>query len=90
MTTDDRRELLGRLLGPAAPEVSCETCFEELDRYVELEAAGADAAVALPGMAAHLEGCPACQEDHDSLLALIRAEPGRSPGSGSDPSRPSG
>ena len=32
--------LLGRLLGPAGPELTCERCFEELDRYVELELAG--------------------------------------------------
>jgi len=25
-------------------------------------------------MRAHLHGCPACSEDHDSLLALIATE----------------
>jgi hypothetical protein len=65
-------ELLRRLLGPVGPEVSCETCFAELDRYVELELAGTDADRAVPGMRAHLEGCPACREEHDSLLALAR------------------
>ena len=63
--------LLGRLLGPAGPELSCEECFEELDRYVELEHAGADADAAVPGMSAHLEGCSACAEDHESLYALL-------------------
>ena len=71
---DDR--LLHRLLGPAGPELTCEQCFEELDRYVELELAGADAGTAVPGMAAHLEGCPACAEDHASLVALLRGEDG--------------
>jgi hypothetical protein len=64
-------ELLGRLLGPAEPELSCERCFEELDRYVELELAGADADAAIPGMRAHLEGCSACAEDHESLRAWV-------------------
>jgi anti-sigma factor RsiW len=63
------------VLGPAGPEVSCETCFEELDRYVELELSGADAEAAVPGMAAHLEGCPACAEDHAALRALLAAGP---------------
>ena len=62
--TGDR---IRRLLGPDGPEVSCETCFEELDRYVELELAGDDAEAAVPGMRAHLEGCPACAEDHAAL-----------------------
>ena len=63
--------LLGRLLGPARPEVTCEVCFDELDRYVELQLAGEDAELAVPGMAAHLTGCPACAEEHASLTALL-------------------
>jgi hypothetical protein len=62
---------LERLLGPAEPQVGCDTCFEELDRYVELELAGADADAAIPGLRAHLDGCPACREEHESLRALV-------------------
>jgi hypothetical protein len=71
---DDGDRVLARVLGPVGPEVSCETCFELLDRYVELEVAGADADAALPGLRAHLEGCPACHEEHESLLALVSSE----------------
>jgi hypothetical protein len=60
-----------RLLGPGGPEVPCDVCFDELDRYVELELRGADAERAVPGMAAHLRGCPACWEEHASLTALL-------------------
>ena len=68
-SSEDR--LVGRLLGPAGPELSCEECFEQLDRYVELELAGADADAATPGMRAHLQGCSACAEDHESLRAWL-------------------
>lgn len=64
-------ELLGRLLGPAEPELSCEQCFEELDRYVEFEVAGSDANAEILGMRAHLQGCPACAEDYESLRDLV-------------------
>jgi hypothetical protein len=74
-TQPDR--LLGRLLGPAGPELSCDQCFEKLDRYVELELTGADADAAIPGMRAHLEGCSACAEDHESLRALLTEQVGR-------------
>ena len=75
MTTDHRREqLLSRLLGPADPEVSCEECFELLDEYVDLELAGADADSRLPGMREHLQGCPACHEDHESLRDFVRIQ----------------
>jgi hypothetical protein len=68
------RVRLARVVGPAGPELTCEECFAELDRYAELELAGSDADAAVPGMRAHLDGCPACHEDHESLLALIRSE----------------
>ena len=69
--TDDPR--LQSLLGPEGPELTCEECFEELDRYVELEVAGDNADQAVPGMSAHLQGCPACHEDHESLKAFVQA-----------------
>ena len=62
---------LKALLGPTGPQVSCEECFERLDEYVELELEGADAEAGVPGMRAHLEGCPACGEEHESLRALL-------------------
>jgi hypothetical protein len=63
---------LARLLGPGRPELSCDECFDSLDRYVELELAGTDAETRLPGMEAHLEGCRACREEHDLLLTYTR------------------
>jgi hypothetical protein len=66
--------LLRKILGPDGPELTCEQCFEELDRYVELELSGADADAAVPGMRAHLDGCGACDEDHRSLRALVETE----------------
>jgi predicted anti-sigma-YlaC factor YlaD len=73
----DVKQMLSRFLGPAEPEVGCDVCFQELDRYVELELAGEDADTALPGLRAHLEGCPACREEHDSLRDLIAGEHAR-------------
>ena len=75
-TADPDRDLVNRLLGPAEPEVSCEECFELLDQYVDLELAGDDADARLPGMRAHLQGCPACHEDHESLRELVAGADG--------------
>ena len=69
----DLKQALGRLFGPAEPEIGCDECFAELDRYVELELAGRDADT-VPGLHAHLEGCPACREEHESLRALVSGE----------------
>jgi hypothetical protein len=74
MERPERKQALARLLGPSEPEVGCDECFAELDRYVELEVAGLDADAAVPGLRAHLEGCPACREEHESLRALVGGE----------------
>jgi hypothetical protein len=69
--------MIDGLLGPSGPELSCEACFEHLDEYVELEVAGEDADGRIPGMREHLEGCPACREDHESLRELVEADRSR-------------
>jgi hypothetical protein len=71
MERPDLEQALSRLLGPAGPEVGCDACFEELDRYVALQIAGADADAAIPGLRAHLNGCPACREEYESLYVLV-------------------
>jgi anti-sigma factor RsiW len=65
------------LLGPAGPEIGCEACFALLDEFVDAELAGADADARVPGMRAHLQGCPACHEEYESLRELAAGEAGR-------------
>jgi hypothetical protein len=64
-------DYLHKLVGPRGPELGCDECFEHLDRYVELELAGRNADAAIPGLRAHLAGCAACREEHESLRALL-------------------
>jgi hypothetical protein len=68
----DSDKTIKRLLGPAEPELFCDECFERLDEYVELELRGAAADAGVPGMRAHLDGCPACHEEYESLRDLVR------------------
>jgi len=74
MTGRDLDPTLQRLLGSDEPEIDCDACFAELDRYVELELAGAPADAHVPGLRAHLVGCPACAEEHESLRALLELD----------------
>ena len=67
----ERNDKLERLLGPDGPDIGCDECFERLDEYVELELRGANADARIPGMREHLNGCPACNEEHRSLRALL-------------------
>jgi hypothetical protein len=65
------RELIERLLGPTGYQLDCEECFELVNEYAELELIGIEADSLIPGLHAHLEGCAACHEDHESLRALL-------------------
>jgi predicted anti-sigma-YlaC factor YlaD len=69
-----RAQKLAQLLGPAGAEIGCDECFDLLDEFVELELAGLDADAKIPGLRAHLEGCSACREEHDSLATLVEAQ----------------
>lgn len=71
----DLSTLIAALLGPNGPELTCDECFEQLDHYVELALAGADHDRAVPRMRAHLSGCPACRDDHDSLIEYLVHDP---------------
>ena len=73
MTDGTGDRIVERLLGPAEPEVLCDECFEKLDEYVETELNGGPADKHVPGMRAHLDGCPACQEEYHSLRDLLRS-----------------
>jgi predicted anti-sigma-YlaC factor YlaD len=53
-------------------DVGCIAGEDILDAYVELELAGEDPAYVYPGMAIHLQSCPACRADHDGLLEAAR------------------
>ena len=61
---------LRRVLGSPEPEMLCDECFEKLDEYVELELSGARADERVPGMRPHLDGCPACRDEYESLREL--------------------
>jgi hypothetical protein len=54
-------------------EIGCSECFDELDRFVEMELAGKDAAEAMPLVQDHLERCWPCREEFEALLAALGA-----------------
>ena len=60
------------LLLDTNPWLSCDDCFTRMDAYAE--AVVQDPEYSDPAMAAHLRGCGACQEEAESLIALLREE----------------
>jgi hypothetical protein len=52
-------------------DVGCDQALAVLHIYVDLVAAGEDAASRYPGVAAHLLACGPCSEDFAGLLLAI-------------------
>ncbi len=59
-------------------EIGCDECFEQLDRFVEMELSGLNVAEAMPLVQDHLEKCGDCREEFEALLEALRAEEGSS------------
>lgn len=54
-----------------AEDVTCEEVFTQLDRYVEKELGGKDAARLMPLLREHLDVCSDCCEEYEALLQVI-------------------
>jgi hypothetical protein len=57
-------------------ELSCDECLEELDRFVETQLAGLDAAAAMPLVEHHLSMCDGCRDEYQALLSALRTSRG--------------
>lgn len=63
-------------------ELSCDECFEQLDRFVELELSGLNAREAMPLVQDHLDKCGDCREEFEALLTALRSQQESAPMSG--------
>jgi hypothetical protein len=54
-------------------ELTCGECFNEVDRFAEMELAGLNPADAMPLVEQHLHRCATCQEEYEALLAALKA-----------------
>jgi hypothetical protein len=65
-------EPLTGLLGTPGEDAGCEGGLAFLAEYVESELEGRSVRELFPALAAHLRNCPACKEDYEGLIALVR------------------
>jgi hypothetical protein len=74
MLDRDQLSALVRVITTTRPdEIGCEECLEQVDRFVEMELAGLDAAEAMPLVQDHLDKCRNCREEFEALLRALRA-----------------
>ena len=55
-----------------ASELSCDECFDEIDRFAEIELVGKSAAEAMPLVQDHLERCQDCREEYEALMVALK------------------
>ena len=67
-------QVVRRLTLDTEPFLSCDDCFDMVDRYVE--ALLSDPDHDLPAMRTHLAGCTACAEEARSLILLVAEQDG--------------
>ena len=66
-----------RLTLDTEPYLSCDDCFDLVDRYVE--ALLSEREHDMPAMRTHLAGCAACAEEARSLVGLVAEQDGLDP-----------
>jgi hypothetical protein len=69
---DTLKQMAREIITTRPDEIGCDECFEQLDRFVEMELAGKNAAEAMPLVQDHLERCDDCREEFEALLAALR------------------
>jgi hypothetical protein len=52
--------------------VSCEEVFEVLDQFAEAVQRGENVLIFMPLVRQHLEVCPACREEYETLLKMLQ------------------
>lgn len=74
MTKNRFERWLKNIGNTQAEEISCSECFDLVSHFVEVELAGEDAVAKMPQLKQHLDHCPACREEYETLRDLRRLE----------------
>ena len=69
----DLDKLMRALAETREREIGCDECFEQMDRFAEIEFSGSDSATAMPLVHDHLRKCEDCHEQYEALLIAIGA-----------------
>ena len=67
------RMLLREIAETREVEIGCDECFEQVDRFVEMELSGLNTGQAMSLVQEHLQICGECREEFEALLLALRA-----------------
>ena len=66
-------QFLRMLSATRSDELDCDSCFDQLDQFVELELAGLNATEALPLVSHHLSMCKDCRDEFEALRQVVES-----------------
>jgi len=69
------QKLIRMLENTQEVELSCEDVYQILDQYAELVYRKEDSAELMPLVEHHIELCPDCREEFETLLRILEASP---------------
>jgi hypothetical protein len=72
LDVDLLKQMVRDLAITRAEEIGCDTCFGQIDLYVELVLAGRSPAEAMPLVEHHLTVCKDCRDEFEALLMAVR------------------
>ena len=71
LNRSDLKKLVRAVAETRETEIGCDQCFEQMDRFAEIEFSGSDAARAMLLVHDHLRKCEDCHEQYEALLIAI-------------------
>jgi hypothetical protein len=69
------KKLIQMLENTQEVELSCEDVYQILDQYAELVYRQEDSAELMPLVEHHIEICPDCREEFETILRILEASP---------------
>jgi len=67
-------KLLNKLAITEEQEISCDDVHEILDQFAEMELRGENVSALMPLVQRHLDLCPDCHDEHDTLIQALEFE----------------
>ncbi len=73
LTTKTIRNMMSSVKSTRELELTCGHCYDELDQFIEMKLSGKKAEEAMPLVQEHLDRCPTCREEYETLLEALKA-----------------
>ncbi len=65
------KKMIKAIAETRSDEYDCDLCFEKLEKFVEMDFFGEDAAKHYPMVKHHLDSCVCCAEEYQALIDAL-------------------